>query len=182
MNDLNVSNGPPKRKVAAYLSTIIKTFNTIALNASMVAILFTSVILTYSVISRYFFKFPTDWQDELSVFLLIGIIFLCTAYVQSLRGHIGIDALSAVLSTRMNALRQFVVDIASFLFCAFFSLKSWDMVYEAFVENQTTSTTFAPPLWIPYSMIAVGMSMLSLQIFLQILAYFFINIKDKTHL
>ena len=42
---------------------------------------------------RYFFKTPTDWQDEASVFMLVGATFFCTAYVQSYRGHIGIEAL-----------------------------------------------------------------------------------------
>lgn len=165
----------PQDKYLAALSYFVKTFNAIALHFSMFAMVLTSCILTYSVVSRYFFKYPTDWQDEFSVFMLIGMIFLCTGYVQSLRGHIGIDALSAILSPKMNALRQFAVDLGSFVFCAFFSIKSWDMVYEAIVEGQTTSTTFSPPLWIPYTMIAIGMSMLSLQILLQILLYFTVN-------
>jgi TRAP-type C4-dicarboxylate transport system permease small subunit len=60
-----------------------------------------------------------------------------------------------------------VVDVISTLFCTFFSWKSWALFHEAWVEGQTTSSSFAPPLWIPYSLMAVGMSLLALQLLLQ---------------
>jgi len=56
-----------------------------------------ALVLTYSVFSRYFFKAATDWQDEAAVFLLVGAIFLCGAYVQSFRGHVGIEAIASIL-------------------------------------------------------------------------------------
>jgi TRAP-type C4-dicarboxylate transport system permease small subunit len=60
-----------------------------------------------------------------------------------------------------------VVDVISTLFCGFFSWKSWTLFHEAWTEGQTTSSSFAPPLWIPYSLMAVGMSLLALQLLLQ---------------
>jgi TRAP-type C4-dicarboxylate transport system permease small subunit len=116
---------------------------------------------------RYFFKVATDWQDEAAVFLLVGATFFCAAYVQSFRGHIGIEALAGLLPARANRVRLIVVDLLSFLFCAFFSWKSWAMFHEALVEGQTTSSTLAPPLWIPYSLMAFGMTLLSVQILVQ---------------
>jgi len=160
---------PPTNRLAAFLSWLLEGFNQIALKASMVAMVFTSCILTYSVIGRYFLDLPTDWQDEISVFLLIGVIFFCAAYVQSLRGHIAIEALTAVLTPKWNRRRLFFVDLISLIFCTFFSWKSWKMVYEAVQEGQETATTLSLPLWISYSMMALGMSFLSLQIFVQII-------------
>jgi TRAP-type C4-dicarboxylate transport system permease small subunit len=57
--------------------------------------------------------------------------------------------------------------VVSTLFCAFFSWKSWSLFHEVWTEGQTTSSSFAPPLWIPYSLMAVGMSLLTIQLFLQ---------------
>jgi hypothetical protein len=68
----------------------------------MAALVLTALVLTYSVVSRYFFKAPTDWQDEASVFMLVGVTFFCTAYVQSYRGHIGIEALASLLPPAVN--------------------------------------------------------------------------------
>ena len=139
-------------------------------NVSMVGIFITTLVLTYSVVSRYLFQVPTDWQDEACVFMLIGISFFSAAYVQSYRGHIGIEVLSSLLPAKINAFRLILVDIASAAFFLFFSWKSWTLFHEAWTEGQTTSSTFAPPLWIPYSMMALGMSLLSLQIVLQVLS------------
>jgi len=123
-------------------------------------------------VTRYFLKVSTDWQDEASVFLLVGAIFMCGAYVQSYRGHVGIEALAGVLSPTANRYRRIFIDLFSLAFCTFFSWKSWHMFHEAFVGGYTTSSTFAPPLWIPYGLLALGMSNLSFQIALQLPEHF----------
>ena len=166
----NIGPAIPDNPVVAGLSGLLNKLNKALLMLSMAALILTSVVLTYSVVSRYFFRVPTDWQDEASVFMLVGVTFLSAAYVQSFRGHIGIEALAGILPDRVNAIRVLFVDLVSFLFCAFFSWKSWTLCHEAFVDGQTTTSTLAPPLWIPYSLMAFGMSLLTVQIFVQLLA------------
>lgn len=169
--EMEPHKGPavPDNALMSVVSGSLDWINRALLRISMVAMVLTALILTYSVVVRYLFKTPTDWQDEASVFMLVGVTFFCTAYVQSYRGHIGIEALATLLPRAVNAVRLFVVDLASFLFCAFFSWKSWALFHEALKEGQTTSSTFAPPLWIPYSMMALGISILTLQILIQLL-------------
>ena len=158
----------PDNRFVALLAICQAKLNQALLTLAMVALISTALVLTYAVVSRYFFKLPTDWQDEASVFMLVGVTFFCAAYVQSLRGHIGIEALTELLPARVNALRLWLVDVLSLLFCGFFSWKSWTLFHEAFRDGQTTSSTFAPPLWIPYGMMAFGMTLLTLQIALQV--------------
>lgn len=160
----------PEYPAVARIAAVSYWFNRAIIKVSMVAMIFTALILTYSVITRYFFQTPTDWQDEASVFMLIGVTFFSAAYVQSFRGHIGIEFLSSILPAKINALRLLLVDVISCAFCGFFSWKSWTLFHEAWVDGQTTSSTFAPPLWIPYAMMAFGMTLLTMQIALQILA------------
>ena len=100
---------------------------------SAIALLVASCVLTYSVVLRYFSPQPTDWQDEFSVFLLIGVTFMSAAWVQSQRGHIGIEAVATLLPPAADRWRQRLVDVASALFCAFFAWKSWTLLHEAWV-------------------------------------------------
>ena len=136
----------------------------------MVSLLAASLVLTYSVISRYVMQASTDWQDEAAVFCLVGATFLCGAFVQSLRGHVGIEAIAGLLPRSVNNLRRMLVDLMSLLFCSFFSWKSWTLFHEALIEQQTTSSSWAPSLAIPYGLMATGMTLLSLQLLVQLSA------------
>jgi TRAP-type C4-dicarboxylate transport system permease small subunit len=136
--------------------------------ASSIALVIASFVLTYSVASRYLFHFSTDWQDEFSVFLIVGAVFMSAAAVQGRRGHVAIEAVSAMMSPRANRIRLFLVDIATLIFCAFFSWKSGILLHEAIVEGYRTGSTWQPPLWIPYSLMTCGMALLSIQLILQV--------------
>ena len=138
----------------------------------MVALLVAALVLTYSVFSRYLFKYGTDWQDEVAVFCIVGAVFLAGAWVQSQRGHIGIEAIASILPARVNRVRLVLVDIMTLAFCAFFAWKSWTLFHEALVDRMTTSSTFAPPLTIPYGLMAAGMTLLVLQLALQTIGHF----------
>ena len=102
---------------------------------SSIALVVASCVLTYSVVLRYFSPQPTDWQDEFSVFLLIGVTFMAAAWVQSQRGHIGIEAVAHLLPPAADRWRLRLVDVASALFCAFFAWKSWTLLHEAWVDG-----------------------------------------------
>ena len=157
---------PPADASAA--ARVLGAFNRTALAASMVAIVAACGVLTWSVVTRYLFRWSTDWQDETAVFLLVGVTFLCAPWVQQQRGHIGIEALTGLLPPAVNRLRLRVVDALCMLFCGFFAWKSWKLLHEAWVDGQTTSSSWAPPLWIPYGLMALGMTLLTLQIALQV--------------
>ncbi len=136
---------------------------------AMLALLAASLVLTYSAVARYFFRWSTYWQDEFSVFLLIGVTFLCAASVQAGRGHVGIRVLEGVLSPRWNQWRLVFIDFVSGLFCGFFAWKSWTLFAEAVHEKWTTSTVWAAPLWVPFGVMALGMTLLALRLLVQLL-------------
>jgi len=154
----------------APLARLLAAVNRAVLAVSMVALIVAAGVLTYSVLSRYFLKAATDWQDEAAVFLLVGATFLCGAYVQSYRGHVGIEAVAAILPESVNRIRRLAVDALSWLFCSFFAWKSWTLFYEALIDQQTTSSSWAPPLAIPYGLMAAGMTLLALQVLVQLLS------------
>jgi TRAP-type C4-dicarboxylate transport system permease small subunit len=160
--------GAPSPAPLGAADRILAGINAIVVKLSSAALVAASFVLTYSVIVRYFLKISTDWQDELSVFLIVGAVFMSAAAIQAGRGHVAIEAVIALLPPRANRVRQIVVDAASFLFCAYFTWKSWLLLQEAWIEGFHSGSTWGPPLWIPYSLMTVGMLLLSLQILLQV--------------
>jgi TRAP-type C4-dicarboxylate transport system permease small subunit len=134
-----------------------------------IALIAACVILSYSVLGRALFKSPNYWQDEAAVFLLVGATFMTAAYVQSQRGHVSIEAFTSLLSPLVNKIRLWLVDVASFAFCAFFAWKSWTLAHEAYVDGQVSNSMWSPPLAIPYILMATGMSLLCVQLLLQII-------------
>src|SRR4051794_3557407 len=156
-------------RALAVLNSIIAVLAAIALVAA-------SAILSYSVLGRALFHSANYWQDEAAVFLLVGATFMTAAYVQGQRGHIGIEAFIGLMSARANAIRLWLVDVASLLFCAFFAWKSWTLAHEAWVDGQVSNSMWSPPLAIPYVLMALGMSLLCLQLLLQII----IPLMDKS--
>ena len=152
------------------LAVLLTHINRAMVVLGMLALLAASCVLTYSVLSRYVMKASTDWQDETAVFCLVGATFLSGAFVQARRGHIGIEVVGTMVSPAINRVRQAMIDLMCTLFCAFFAWKSWTLFHEAWIDKQTTSSSWAPPLWIPYVLMASGMTLLCLQLFVQFTA------------
>ena len=148
-------------RVLAWCNNIIVVFAAIALITAC-------AVLSYSVLGRALFHSPNYWQDEAAVFLLVGATFMTAAYVQQQRGHIGIEAFVGLLSPLANRIRLWLVDVASFLFCGFFAWKSWTLAHEAWVDGQVSNSMWSPPLAIPYGLMASGMTLLCLQILVQL--------------
>ena len=159
----------PRLGVLGGAQAVLGAVNAAMAVLSALAIAAAGVVLTWEVAGRYFFSTPSDWQDELSTFLLIGATFASAAWIQARRGHVAIDALAHILPPGIDRVRRVLADLLSFLFVAFFAWKSVALLLEALEDGQTTPSAWGPPLWIPYGCMAAGMVLLALQLLLQVL-------------
>nr|WP_210322871.1 TRAP transporter small permease [Methylobacterium bullatum] len=154
--------------ILGHLDRGMKAINRVIMLLGGIALVCACLVLSYSVVVRYALHEPTDWQDEMAVFLIVGATFFSAAAVQAKRGHVAIEALSGLLSPRVNRARLLMADIISIVFVTFFAWKSWTLLHEAWVDGQVSQSSWGPPLWIPYALMAIGMSFLGLQFLLQI--------------
>ena len=159
----------PRGGLLGVVQSAVTALNGVLAALSALAIAAAGGVLTWEVIGRYFLSIPSDWQDELSTFLLIGATFGSAAWTQARRGHVGIDALAHVLPPGMDRARRLLADACSLLFVAFFAWKSWELLVEAWQEGETTPSAWGPPLWIPYGCMTAGMALLAVQLLLQLL-------------
>jgi TRAP-type C4-dicarboxylate transport system permease small subunit len=165
---LTFSNDIPPRGVAGHAAKWLRRVNQVAAATGAVATGVAACVLTWEATARYLFKIPSDWQDEVTIFLLVGATFLSAGWVQQWRGHIGIQALGAVLPPAADRARRFVSDIVTLIFCLFFGWKCWSLLIVAVEDGQISGSAFGAPLWIPYGCMALGMSLLVLVLIEQV--------------
>ena len=163
-----VSSNLPPRGVFGHAAAWLKFINQIAAVIGALATGAAACVLTWEATARYLFKIPSDWQDEVTIFLLVGATFLSAGWVQQWRGHIGIQALSAVLPPAADRVRRFISDIVTLIFCLFFGWKCWSLLIVAVEDGQISGSAFGAPLWVPYGCMAVGMTLLVLVLIEQI--------------
>lgn len=156
-------------------------FNRAMAILSAFLILAAAMVLTYEVITRYFLHMANDWVIELCIFMLIAATFLAAGYTQAERGHVGIEVMDEVLSPRWNRVRRLLGDVLSLVVVGFIARNAWHFAFEAYTGGWATSSTWAPPLWIPYGLMAFGLTTLCLQMLVQIIDGLGNRGSHKTH-
>ena len=79
----------PSGGVLGVAQSLLDRVNAVAAALSGIAAGAAGCVLTWEVVGRYFLKIPSEWQDELSIFLLVGATFLSAGWIQARRGHVG---------------------------------------------------------------------------------------------
>jgi TRAP-type C4-dicarboxylate transport system permease small subunit len=132
------------------------------------AVLASTVILSYEVALRYLFNRPSIWEIEASVFLLIFAGFIGAAFGLQKNAHISIDLITNRLGERSRLLLSIVTSIFCLLFCMAIVYKAWPMWWEAYDLDWYSESLWGPPLWIPYLFLPIGFSVLCLQYVVEI--------------
>ena len=156
------------RQVWRRFGSAVTAVNALAGYLAGVVIVVCAGVLVFEVVVRYWLDWPTDWEIELSIMLLIAATFMSAAFTQASRGHVGIEVLDALLSPQANRWRFIVADILSLAFCVFIAWKSWTFFHEAWTDGKMSNTSWGPKLWPAYLSMALGMTLLSLQLLVQI--------------
>jgi len=149
------------RSVAA-LSRALAVLATILIIAAM-------LVVCQMILMRYAFRLPTVWQTDFVVFSATVAMFLGAPYVLLNGGHVGVDAVEMIVSPRTRYFMRVVASFFGLTFCAIMLAATWIQFYEAWEGDWRHSSVWAPPLWIPLSILPVSFAMLCLQYIAQIL-------------
>ena len=118
------------------------------------------VIITELVFERYLFKNAITWQTELVTMLLVASTFIGSAYVLSEKGHVNMEYLYSFMSEKGITKLKIFTDSLCLIFFLILFYVSFEITAEAFIKNHNTGTIWGPPLWIPYSSMLIGATLM----------------------
>jgi C4-dicarboxylate transporter DctQ subunit len=119
------------------------------------ALAFASVLLFVNVVLRYWFLAPISWAEELTLYVMVWIVFIGSSVAIRTRGHIAIDLLPLVLSPAARHRLAVFVAILVLLFLAVFLYYSGQHTLRVRASGQVTPVMQAP-MWLAYLAMPAG--------------------------
>lgn len=136
---------------------------------SCAALVFMVVTTGYDTVARYAGLHPTDWSMEINSFLIVYVTAMGAAEALRTGKHIGIS----LLRDRLPRPAQTWIRVAEGILGTIFSLAmAWNgaiIAYNAWLYDETVSSSFGTPLVYPYAIVPIGFLLLAIQFLLQAL-------------
>ncbi|WP_299979925.1 TRAP transporter small permease [Desulfobacula sp.] len=137
-----------------------------------IAVLILLLMVSYTVVMRYFFNNPPIWTEEIGCYLFIFIIWISVGGVLKEDRHITFDLVFEYISPNTQIWLKIVTSFVGLLFCVVLAWYATRYTFFQYQFNLESSTLLSMPLWIPYMTIPVGGIIISLQFLVKIAGYF----------
>ena len=117
-----------------------------------------SLIVIVQVFSRYVFNFSFVWAEELVRYLMIWMVMLGSALVQSKNEHIRIDFFPMLAGARGRRVMEVFFRLATLIFLAIIVYKGFKVSYfnRLFESSGLRISMMWPTLAIPLGAISIG--------------------------
>jgi len=120
-------------------------------------------VVCHMVFERYVFGHDTIWQTDFVTYSLVAATFVGSPYVLMLRGHVNVDILPIYSGPTLRFWLALFSSVLSLAFCIAMAVLTFQFWHEAWGEGWVSDTMWRARLWIPYSSMPIGMSVISLQ-------------------
>jgi len=126
-------------------------------------ILFLVLAIMVEVVSRYFFNAPTRWSNEISQYLLTGVVMLGAGFCLVYDGHVRVDILHRNFSPGTKAVVDLISFLLIFMFVTAMVWKGGELCYDAFIHDKRSMTILEMPLFPSMVLVPIGGLLLGLQ-------------------
>ena len=106
----------------------------------------------------------TIWQTEAVIYLMIAATLIGLAYVQKLKGHVGVDLVPLMLGPGARRVLAFCTLLVTAGMIGVMLYYAYDMWHFAWARGWKSETVWAVPLWIPYLSVPLGFGLFLLQL------------------
>lgn len=119
--------------------------------------------ITLNVLLRYFMDSPLPWAIELSEYMMVGLLFLGTAWVLKEEGHVKMDIVINRLNPRTRALLNVITSCVSAIACVVIVWYGALVTMEYFQAGYHYYTELSPPKYPIYLVVTMGSFFLFIQ-------------------
>jgi TRAP-type C4-dicarboxylate transport system permease small subunit len=121
------------------------------------------LVVCEMVFVRYALNRSTIWQTDFTTYCLVAATFIGSPYLLLNRGHVNVDVLPHYLGGEARYWLALAAAAMSFLFCVVMAVLTAGFWYEAWTQRWVSDTMWRARMWIPYSAMPVGLTILALQ-------------------
>ena len=144
----------------------VKAVRKLSFAAGMVAaglIAVSVIVVCEMVFVRYVLGQTTIWQTDFTTYSLVAATFLGSPFVLTTRGHVNVDVLPHYAGPRFRFWLAVFAAAITLAFAASMTVLTFLFWKEAWDNHWVSDTMWRARLWIPYSSMPIGLSILTLQ-------------------
>ena len=150
---------------------VIASFNAISRAANIIAEVLTVILMLMiarEVVWRYVLNKPSVFSVEISEYIMIFITFMCAGWVLHKNAHVSMTVVTDRLPARFKIMLDTVTSMITMAVCCVIIWKGAVSAMIAFTGNYRSASLIQFPLWISYSFIPLGLTILVLQFIVRI--------------
>ena len=121
------------------------------------------LVVCEMVFVRYALNQNTIWQTDFVTWSLVAATFIGSPYLLLTRGHVNVDVLPLYLGERARWWLALASILMSLAFCITMAVLTSRFWLEAWENRWVSDTMWRARLWIPYSAMPIGLTILTLQ-------------------
>ena len=151
------------------VSRIIGTISKIGGYFSGVLVLLMMCLIMYEVFMRYVLNSAPSIADSISAYMYVAVVFTGLAYTWKEGGHVRVEFLVSRLSTKISKWLRLAMLLIALAYVTVATKACYDFVIDAYDRGIRSQTWLRIPMQWPELPLAIGFSLLSLQLIVEII-------------
>jgi TRAP-type transport system small permease protein len=131
---------------------------------SGLALLVLLALVAVDIVTRWAFSFSFEVSDEVGAYMLVAITFLSLPVSHINGAFHRVEFIQARLSRRARLISRFAFDLLALVVCVIFVWQFMGLVRSSWRFGDHAPTFLETPLWIPRSLLLIGMAALCLSL------------------
>jgi TRAP-type C4-dicarboxylate transport system permease small subunit len=151
-------------RAARAVGAVVDRVGTAAMVVSALAVAVMAALVTVEVLARSLASVSTLIADEMAGYLLVVLTFFGLAESLRAGAFIRVEFVDHWLGARARRRLETVLLVVALAYTVFLAWEFWRLVAQSYRFGSTSLQVSRTPLWIPQTCMAIGTSILALQL------------------